>query len=863
MTTIRTAAETLLHVCDGAFTKDGQGFNKLDAGFVRHLVEDVKNFTPNQEQVLLKILKKYTAQLASHGIKYDDLKAPLVIPPQDKLQAQWEKMVISERVQFCLDHGLEGKIGSKDFKSFTDEEKTSLRKPGAMKLDYTVGPKFSNFILHSYFEFADKARAIPMGRWIPENKVWSYADKLEVVEALRPYIQQGIIRTTPAANTAMEKYLAVQEQRKMAADIKAGTREVGIPIPLKTKPFSCQVAAFGIGSVLDQSALLMEQGTGKTLSAIAVAGYRFQQKQVKRLLVVCPLSVISVWHNEFFKHANFPYRMVDLSKKDDNVRANLLSVGPSDRLWVAVINYESVWRCPELLMKWNPDMVIADESQKIKNAHAKQSKALHSFNTVKYRMILSGTPVTQNPLDIWSQYKFLNPDIFGKRFRKFRDQYATMGGYGGYEIIGYKHLDELANKAHSIAFRITKAEALDLPPTVDQSIEVELSAETRAVYNQMEKNFLIELENDKTITAPIVLTKLLRLQQLTGGFVPDDDKVIHMYDSAKLEALKELLDDLPHQKKVVIFARFVPEVKAIEKLVEKLKRKSVSLYGEVKDRGGLIESFQNDPTVTIFIAQIQTGGLGITLTAADTVIFYSTTFSFADYDQAKARVHRIGQSRSVTYIHLVTKNTVDEDVLDSLRTKGDMADLVMNRMRKRWSKNISNTPFTNSQNSFRIKLSSPQVDNEKEENTDMAKTAVATKKVTPVKGEELESKLKGLKEEAEGDTAEVAEEPTVEKTGKGARKEKAEKSGKSEKTSTKKTPKADNENIVTLKELADEAGKDPKDLRKTLRKAEGVSKPEGGTWAWEKGSEELAAVRQALGLDEPKAKAAVKKVAKK
>jgi len=161
-------------------------------------------------------------------------------------------------------------------------------------------------------------------------------------------------------------------------------------------------------------------------------------------------------------------------------------------LQVAVINYESTWRMEDSLDQWNADEIILDESQKIKNGTAKQSKACHNLGEeIKYKMISQGTPVTEDPLDFHSQYQFLDPEIFPQSFTKFRDKYAIMGGYGGYEVKGYRNLEELASKAHSIAYRITKDEALDLPETVDQNLYCNLSDTCREYYNQMKKNSLL------------------------------------------------------------------------------------------------------------------------------------------------------------------------------------------------------------------------------------------------------------------------------------------------------------------------------------------------------------------------------------
>jgi len=660
--TVRQAAASVLSRCDGARTLDGVGFNKFDSYFVRSLMEQ-SSLSPKQERALHKLLRKYIRQLESYGIDYNQI----IKPPEDTGESTSE---------------------------------AARAKLGPMELELSEIPyqKGKRLALHSHKSFREEAKAIHGARWQPDMKVWYYYPCIESLEGLLPYLVDKTIKPSPEAREVLVGLFKQAKQREAVQNIKDGNGLSEKP-PVKTKPYKHQDDAFQVGVAVDQSALLMEQGTGKTLSAIGVAGYRFQKDQIQKLLVVCPLSVVPVWHSEFQKHADFPYRLLDLTKKDNDQRKLDLTFSSPGRLLVALINYESTWRCDDLLLKWKPDMIVVDESQKIKNGRAKQSKALFKLgDQTTYKMILSGTPITQGPLDTWSQYRFLNPDIFGRRFISHRDRYAIMGGYGGYQVLGYRHLEELASKAHSVAFRVTKAEALDLPETTDQELMVNLSSETMDIYQQMEEEFMVKFSDTEVATAPIILTQLLRLQQITGGFLPTEDKVVKEFDSAKLNALKELLEDLPSEKKVVIFARFVPEIEAIRKVSEALGRNPVTLYGATKDRGKVVSDFQDDPKVKDIIIQIQTGGLGITLTAADTAVFYSTTFSFADYDQAKARLHRIGQRKPVTYIHILASGTVDEEVLQILKDKGDMATQIVDRLKGinklKYHQNSPSRPFT-------------------------------------------------------------------------------------------------------------------------------------------------------------------------
>jgi SNF2 family DNA or RNA helicase len=330
-------------------------------------------------------------------------------------------------------------------------------------------------------------------------------------------------------------------------------------------------------------------------------------------------------------------------------------------------------------------MIICDESQRIKTPSAQQSKAMHRLGkAAKYRLILTGTPVTQGPLDFFSQYKFLDPAIFGNSYYAFRARYAIMGGFENRQIIGYRNLPELIRKAHSVAFRVTKAEALDLPPFTDQVLYCELERKAMSIYAQLKKESVAELSEEKVLTATNVLSRLLRLSQITGGYLGDGEGRIEEVSKAKMKLLEETLEDLLGAgKKVIIFARFLPEIGGILKLLEQKNVNYSWITGEVKmaERGEAVRRFQEDEDCRVFVAQIQTAGLGITLTAADTAIFYSLDYSFANYDQARARLHRIGQRNAVTYIHLTARGTVDEKILDALKAKKNVADEVVDNWR--------------------------------------------------------------------------------------------------------------------------------------------------------------------------------------
>lgn len=437
---------------------------------------------------------------------------------------------------------------------------------------------------------------------------------------------------------------------------------------------------------------LFEMGCGKTLTTIAVAGALYNLGKIDRVLVVAPTSVCSVWPHDLNQFATFPWEArVLLGDKKKRLKAlNELENWPFKALRIAVINYESTHRegIFEALAAYKPDLIVCDESQRIKNPSAAQSKALHKLgDAAPFRMILSGTPVQNNAVDLYSQYRFLDPAVYGANFYAFKNRYCIMGGYGQHQIVGYRNMDELVEKEHSVAYRVTKEECLDLPQQTFIIRYVQFTDAEQAIYEQLRKSSFLELETGENVTATTILTMYLRLMQLTGGFLTADESTRpKQVNTAKLDALADIVDDyvVDAGKKLVIFARFRAEIAAIENLLRLRKIQYGSIYGDVpmEERGKIVDDFQTNPDTKVFVAQIQTAGLGITLHAASTAVFYSYDYNYANYAQALARIHRIGQRLPVTYIHLVVDGSIDEKILAALENKEDMAKTVVDSWRE-------------------------------------------------------------------------------------------------------------------------------------------------------------------------------------
>lgn len=466
-------------------------------------------------------------------------------------------------------------------------------------------------------------------------------------------------------------------------------------LPIKVKPYEHQQRAyeFAQDKLKEDSgiALLMDMGLGKSLTSIAIIGEKFLTNKIERVLIVCPTSIINVWYKEFEKFAEFDYNLECITGTTMQKRKEKLEMlGYKKGLKVAVINYEATWRIESELKQFNPDMIICDESQRIKTHSASQSKAIHRLGSkTKYRIILTGTPVQNSPMDVFSQWKFLDNTIFGNSFYAFRNKYAIMGGYYNHQIIKYKNMDELTSKAHSIAYRITKEEALDLPEQIFLNRYIELEDKARKIYDDISKKSYAELLEGE-ITATNILTKLIRLSQVTGGHIKDDSSKYQIVSKAKLEELKDIMNDviITNKKKLVVFARFIPEIESIKLLAKEMRIECSCITGEVKieERGDIVDNFQNNENVGLFIAQIQTAGLGITLTSADTVVFFSLDYNYANYSQAVARIHRIGQKNVCTYINLIANDTIDEKIIKALESKEDIAKSIVDNWKEYFKK---------------------------------------------------------------------------------------------------------------------------------------------------------------------------------
>jgi SNF2 family DNA or RNA helicase len=343
-------------------------------------------------------------------------------------------------------------------------------------------------------------------------------------------------------------------------------------------------------------------------------------------------------------------------------------------------------------LRSHKSLMAIDESTTIKNPKAKRTKNILSLSSIcKYRRIMTGSPVTRNPLDLYSQCEFLDPmHLNHSSYYSFRNRYAIMksaniSGRSINLVTGYQNLGELSDKLKPFSYRVLKEDCLDLPDKVYMKREIQLTPEQKKLYDQMKREALATL-NGKTVTTMTALTQLMRLHQITCGHFSADDGTIQEIKNNRLSELLDVLEEV--EGKAIIWAHYQHDVKNIFKLLEdKYGQGSVvHYYGKTlpEERDYAIKSFKENDRVRFFVGTPQTGGYGITLTQANTVIYYSNGYDLEKRMQSEDRAHRIGQKKTVTYVDIIAEKTVDTKIVKSLRKKINIASEVMGEELKEW-----------------------------------------------------------------------------------------------------------------------------------------------------------------------------------
>ena len=477
----------------------------------------------------------------------------------------------------------------------------------------------------------------------------------------------------------------------------------------KTKPFEHQKEALKLSWAAKTYAYFMEMGTGKSKVLVDNIAMLYDKGAIRGAVIVAPKGVYNNWYTQ-----EFPIHMPDhvehsmvlwepSSTKKKQLELDTLFDG-KEELKILIINVEAFsskkgldFAHRFLNIFIGKSLIGIDESTTIKNPTAKRTKSILKIgNLASYRRILTGSPVTKSPLDLYSQCEFLDVWHLGHpSYYSFRSRYAKMvtRNFGGRQVQivdprdSYRRLDELSDKLKTFSYRVLKEDCLDLPPKVFTKRIVELTAEQKKIYAQLKQVAMAFTENGKVMSTVNVITQLMRLHQVTCGTFKADDGSVTQLENNRVQALMDCVEET--EGKVIIWATYREDIK---KIVEALKK----AYGEastVEYHGGVDATLRQDniaqfqqvkgPT-RYFVGNAQTGGYGITLTAANTVIYYSNSYDLEKRLQSEDRAHRIGQTGSVTYVDSVAEGTIDERIIKSLKDKVNIANEIMGEDIKDW-----------------------------------------------------------------------------------------------------------------------------------------------------------------------------------
>lgn len=474
----------------------------------------------------------------------------------------------------------------------------------------------------------------------------------------------------------------------------------------ETQPYDHQRKALEDSWAAEFYALLMEMGTGKTKVAIDTMGVLYEAGKIKAALVIAPKGVYDNWvKGEIPIHLpkRIPRQIVrwtpaKTQKFENELKDFIVDRDPKLKVFVMNVEAFSTDRgldAAEAFLYQNPDnIVVVDESTTIKNRKAARTKNIIALQKrAKYRRILTGSPITKSPMDLFSQCNFLAEKALGfNSYYAFQARYAnvqkrTMGHRSFQQIMGYRRLDELSDKLDRFSNRVLKEDCLDLPAKVYIRREVTFTPEQERLYRQMQKLALAKLESGELATTASVLTQIMRLQQICCGHLQPDEGPIKEVKNNRMNELLDLTDEL--QGKAIIWASYTHDIQQIASaLRDRFGPEAVATYyGETPqdERQEIVERFQQkDNPLRFFVGQPKTGGYGITLTAANTVIYYSNSYDLEIRLQSEDRAHRIGQTNKVTYVDLVTPGTIDEKILGALRSKIDVASEVLGEDARKW-----------------------------------------------------------------------------------------------------------------------------------------------------------------------------------
>ena len=470
----------------------------------------------------------------------------------------------------------------------------------------------------------------------------------------------------------------------------------------KTKPYKHQLTALEKSWNKETYAYFMEMGTGKTKVLIDNMSMLYDKGKIDGALIIAPKGVVKTWYEQELP-THLPKHIENvtvlwqpnITKTQQEKLESLFEIETALHILIMNVEAFSTDKGVNFASKFlnsHKCLMAIDESTTIKNPAAKRTKSIVGLSkNSKYRRIMTGSPITKNPLDLYSQCEFLDPYLLDfTSYYAFRNRYAEMKtmhlrGRSIQVVDEFKNLGELSETLQGFSYRVLKEDCLDLPPKNWIKRHITLSKEQQKVYDQMKKAAMAVL-NGKVTSTMTVITQLMRLQQITCGHFVADDGTTQEIKNNRITELMDVLDEI--EGKAIIWGHWQ---KDIQNIVDEIEKKYgpgsvVSYYGLTpqEERQDNIRKFQSDPKCRFMVGTPSTGGYGITLTAANTVIYYSNGYDLEKRLQSEDRAHRIGQKKNVTYIDIIADKTVDEKIVKSLRDKINIASEVLGEELRTW-----------------------------------------------------------------------------------------------------------------------------------------------------------------------------------
>lgn len=649
------------------------GYNAFDSILGAQLAARVSAgvaLSGKQRRAAHRMLRKYAGSMRSFGVEYAALPDPHEeTPPTAEVVARM-----------------------------------AAAAPGDTRLTVEDG----RVVVRSPYQLKDVCRSVPGGRWNPRatpRGAWTYPESpraaLELRDAFAPY--------PTATDDAFLTLVASAEHQAAARAHKTATDLP--PVPGEVMPsWEHQRQAFWFAREQDAAVLWMDMGTGKSKVTVDL----LRENQARRALILCPARVVGVWPKQFRLHGpaerwhvvNGTYRTRAGSFEVDTVEARTRAFDGAVHecrcglAHVVVANYEASAHSPfrEWALEQQWDYVVADESHRLRaptGVWSKWASKLRDRST--RRLALTGTMLGQSELDAFAQYRFLDPTIFGTSYTSFEHRYAVKGGYQGHEVVAMRTkptlpdgrpnsyyapavAQEFDERLFSVAYEVS-SDVLDLPPTRDVTRTFALSPAARRAYKSLDEDLFVDLESFDAgeTTAPNVLVKMLRLQQLTGGALSDDEGKAVEVHTGKRDLLVEQLSDLDWRAApVVVFCRFLHDLRQVEAAATKVGAPYAELSGSRSD--ALTADSTLAPDSGVVGVQIQSGGVGIDFTKSAVAVYYSLGFSRIDFVQSRKRLDRPGQTRPVLFLHLVAEGTIDVDVYEAMERNEEAVQWVAKRL---------------------------------------------------------------------------------------------------------------------------------------------------------------------------------------